>query len=458
MSNQTNTVSRILANSSLNFRICITENSLKLPDGIQSFCVGIRKQKWLLIGGRSNGLHGFSNTDQNFPVNKQNVIIYVVDIKKNCIYRRSLIDPKSELKKNQIDYLSVTNAQFCQDDDLLYITGGYGINSQTQLFETAPILSIIDIKGLINWVRHPESNLIAVRNITQLNDPIFQITGGSMSLFKDIFLLVFGQTFNGIYSFNDPPTFTQIYSNQVRKFQLCQKKGKYEIQKSSYHPIHKDPNYRRRDLNVLSRIRNDKKHLIESLVAYSGVFTVGEGIWTVPVEISNEGETQMADPNNKQTFKQGLNNYACASVPMYSIDRKEMYTIFFGGMTFQYFNNGVLQSDYEIPFTNECTTIKIDSHGKYSQYLMDNKYPVIFSTSVNSGNQLLFGSGAQLIIDSKIKTIENNGRVIDYDQLSHGNVKIGYIVGGIQSTIPNTSSNSDTSASNRIFDVSINIL
>ena len=456
MSNQTATVSRIYANSALNFGIRIKENPLKLPDGIQSFCLGIYKHKWLLITGRSNGLHGFSDTEPNFPVKKRNLMVYVVDIKNNSVYSRNLTDRKSGLKPNQIDYLSGTNAQFCQDDRLLYITGGYGVNSQTKLFETYPIMSIIDLKGLIRWVRDPESNLTAVSSISQLNNSIFQITGGSMSLLNDQFLLVFGQNFMGNYSFNDPPTFVQKYSNQVRKFQLLEMEGKYSVEKASHYPIVPDLNYRRRDLNVMPRIQEDKKHLKESLVAYSGVFTLKEGIWTVPIEISSDGKTQMADPNERETFKQGVNNYACASVAIYSIKKKEMYTIFFGGMTYQYYNNGVLSTDSEIPSTNLCTVIKIDSEGKYSQYLMDGQYPVIFSTGVNLGNQLLFGSGAQFIIDDEIKTIEDNGRVIDYDKLSHGNVKIGYIVGGIQSTIKNTTSNSDTSASNRIFDVNIN--
>src|SRR6185312_437435 len=99
MSNQTDTVSRIFPNSSLNFGIHIKENSLKLSDGLQSFCVATYKYKWLLICGRNNGLHGFSNTDPNFPANKQNLMIYVVDTKNNRIYTRSLIDPKSGLEK-----------------------------------------------------------------------------------------------------------------------------------------------------------------------------------------------------------------------------------------------------------------------------------------------------------------------------------------------------------------------
>ncbi len=457
MSNQTNTISEIFPNSQLNFQIYIKENSLKLLDGIQSFCFGRYKHKYLLICGRNNGLHGFSNTDENFPTNKQNIHIYVVDNKKNFVYSRSLNDLKSGLTEIQINYLSATSAQFCQDDKLLYITGGYGINSQTKLYETYPILSVINIKGLIKWVEHPKSNLTAFDNIIQLNNHIFQITGGSMSLIKGKFLLIFGQTFSGSYTFNDPPTFIQTYSEQVRKFKLYKKQDQYYVNLISYYPIIKDSNYRRRDLNILSRIRKGEKSLKESLIAYSGVFTIGDGIWTVPVEISDNGEPKMSNPDLINTFKQGFNNYACASVSMYSKKREETDSLFFGGMTFQYFNNGVLQNDSEIPFTNSCTTIKIDSKGKYSQYLMDNQYPSIFSNSINFGNQSLFGAGAEFIIDYQINTIENNGRVIDYDRLPHGNVKIGYIVGGIQSTIPNTSAIIDTKASNYIFDVYINI-
>jgi hypothetical protein len=378
-------------------------------------------------------------------------------MKHKKITTRSLTDPKSGLTTTQIDYLSVTSPQFCQKGDTLYITGGYGVDSQTTTFGTKPIISIIDLKGLIKWVEHPESDRIAEHYIKQLSDPIFQITGGRMSIIKDNFLLVFGQNFEGAYNDSNPPTFVQTYSEQVRRFELKKSDHKYKVENVSYYPTLKDPNYRRRDLPILSQITADKKgHLSESLVAYSGVFTPNNGIWTVPVEISNKGKTKMADPNNALTFKQGMNNYACASIAMYSIKRKEMYTLFLGGITFEYIQNGVVLSDSEIPFTNQCTTIKINSHGEYSQYLMDGTYPVILSTTQNVGNPLLFGAGAEFIIKHDIKTIHDNGRVVDYDKLPHGSVTIGYIVGGIQSTVPNTSTRADSSASNHIFNVTIN--
>jgi hypothetical protein len=451
--NQTPTTSPIGSNNGLDFTIKIEENSLNLPNGLQSFAVGIRDDEWLLLCGRSNGLHGFSNTDENFPVSNQNLTLYVVNIKKGKIWTRSLTDPLSGLEPNQIDYLSVTNAQYSQQHETLYISGGYGINSQTEKFSTKPILSIIDLKRLIRWVKNPDSDRVAANYIKQIKDEFFQITGGAMDIIDNNFLLVFGQTFQGSYSFNDPPTFTQVYSHQVRRFHLHDDK----VSKKSVDPVVIDPNYRRRDLSVMPRIStNSKGKLEQSLVAYSGVFTPNDGIWTVPVEISSKGKTMMADPNLVQTFKQGMNNYACASVAMYSKKKQELYTIFFGGITYGYFDNGVFTTDPEAPFTNQCTTVKINAQGQYSQYLMDDQYPTILSTTSNPGNVLLFGAEAEFILHDEIKTIKG-GKVIDYDRLKDGMNLIGYIVGGIASTLPNTTTTSDTFASKRIFNVNIKV-
>jgi len=449
--NQTPTVSPILPNSDLDFGISIKENNLALPDGLQSYSCGNHKHKWLLLCGRNNGLHGFDNDIPNFPADKQNRYIYVIDIKHQTIKRRALTDTKSGLTQEQIDYLSVTNAQFSQHDGHLYIVGGYGVDSKTNEFGTKTILSIIDIKGLIKWVEKPGSDRLASKSIRQISNPVFQITGGEMSRIKDRFLLVFGQDFEGEYGFADPPTFTQVYSQQVRTFKI--KDGK--VHDIHYHPVEKDPNYNRRDLNVKPRIYEHKGKLKEALVAYSGVFTPNDGIWTVPVEISDMGNPTMADPTLDSTFKQGMNNYDCATVVMYSIKKKELYTIFLGGITYGFFEGDTFQTDTEIPFTNQCTTVKIDHIGQYTQYIMDGTYPTIASTTVNPGNTLLFGTDGEFFLEHGIKTIKDT-EVIDYDKLPKGHVKIGYVVGGIASTLPNTSTRADTFASERIFNVCVN--
>ncbi len=454
--NQTEDLTPILPNSELDFNIEIQSNPLQLSDGLHSFCIGVIKSKWLLICGRSNGMHGFSNTDPNFPVNNQNLRVYVVDIKHQTIKYRNLTSSHSGLSQSQVDYLSVVSPQFCQQDQTLYITGGYGVNSQTTEFGTKPILSIINLPKLIDWVEHPHSKHKASSAIEFVEDLMFQITGGAMAIIKDKFLLVFGQTFTGQYRDMDSPDFSQVYSDQVRRFELKSHHGKTEIKHKKYYPHDKDENYRRRDLNILPRITTHHYKSQTSLVAYSGVFTPETGYWTVPVEISSRGHPTMADPTLDSTFKQGMNIYACATAVMYSIKHLKMYSTFFGGITYEYYQSGSFVSDAEFPFTNQCTTIQINDMGQYSQYLMDNQYPVILSTSSNPGNQLLFGAGAQFVIKDGLKTINNQGLVIDYDHLSHGRVKIGYIIGGIQSTVPNTNTITDSSASPLIFDIYIN--
>jgi len=55
-----------------------------------------------------------------------------------------------------------------------------------------------------------------------------------------------------------------------------------------------------------------------------------------------------------------------------------------GGISFGYFDNGVFQTDGELPFINQVTTIRIDPQGRFTQYLMDAEYPVILSTGARS--------------------------------------------------------------------------
>ena len=82
---------------------------------------------------------------------------------------------------------------------------------------------------------------------------------------------------------------------------------------------------------------------------------------------------------------------------MYSKKLNMMYTVIFGGLSFGYFDNGTFQTDPEIPFINQVTTIALNRQNKYKQYLMKAQYPTILSTKVNPGNPLLFGAGAKFI-------------------------------------------------------------
>ena len=115
----------------------------------------------------------------------------------------------------------------------------------------------------------------------------------------------------------------------------------------------------------------------------------------------------MANPTNATTFMQGMNNFNCPTLELYSQKERNSYTVLMGGISFGFFASGVFQTDAELPFINQVTTIKRDRNGVFSQYLMNAEYPVIPSTGSNPGNQLLFGASATLIPADGLPTYKN---------------------------------------------------
>lgn len=456
--NQTAELSPILFNSGLpfNIRIEVDQNQngtpFLLPDGLQGYAIGKYKGKWLLIDGRTNGLHGFNNDPNNFPPQEQNRNVYVVDPDCKLVVIRSLDDPTSGLTQDQIDSLSVTSPQYDQVGNTLYITGGYGFRNSINNYTTFDFLTAIDIPGLMHWVLCGSGNETAAQFIRQISNPIFQITGGDMhQLGKDQpTLLVLGQDFEGAY-FHGPVT--QVYSEQVRRFNILDDGVNLSVEIFSSKPATPDPNYRRRDLNIVPVLSKDRHgKLVPGLVALSGVFTPETGVWTVPVTITANGDTAMANPADPCTFKQGMNNYVCPVAGLFSKKKNEMYTILFGGISFGFIQNGVYRTNDEIPFINQVTTVKIDHKGRFSQYLMDNQYPVIPSTGPHPGNPLLFGANGTFVPGNDLEAIQLSGEIFDLDRITRP-LHIGYIVGGIQSTVPDTETMSESAASPYIFKV-----
>ncbi len=483
--NQTPDVSPVITNGQLPFRVRIELADFSLPNGLQSYVVGTYQGQWLLLAGRTNGLHGFNNSPNNFPPETQNYRIYVVDVKKKKVYSRSLNSPDAGLTQDQVDSLAVTASQFHQSGKTLYLIGGYGFKNSVNNFVTFDLLTTLDIPGVIRWVKKGRPGETLAQHIQQISNPVFQITGGDLFKLekKAPFLLVFGNDFEGAYGFGG----TQVYSEQIRRFNILNQ-GRHHARKhqtnneelsvevKSPKPPLPDPNYRRRDLNtvpvMLTHHQQDlllgrtlsascncgcphalaQARLVPGVVAYGGVFTPTVGAWTVPVYIDAKGNSLMPDPSDPITFKQAMNNYVCANLGLFSEKRKEMYTVFCGGITYGFFQDGVFQTDPDLPFTNQVTTIKIDRQGHYTQYLLDTAYPLIRSTQSNRGNPLLFGADALFISSEKVKEIQYSNKVLMLDKIRKPTL-VGYIVGGIQSTLAETQTESDSDASAYIFKV-----
>jgi len=453
--NQTDTLSPI-SSGGVPFDIQIQQAEFSLPVGLQSFVVGTYKGKWLLLAGRVNGLHGFNNDDNNFPPDTQNTTVFVVDPVAQTVVTKSLTNSDSGLTQAQIDSLSATGSQSFQSGNKLYVAGGYGFDTATNDFTTKDTLSAIDISGLMHWVTNPNNGETAAQHIRQIFDPMFRVTGGAMmedklSSFKELHyaMLAFGQDVEGPVTFSSSPT----YTGQVRRFYIIDDGKHLRAFPLKSAPKNAAADLERTDLNVVPIIESTHNVFSEGFLALSGVFTPGFGIWTVPVEINRFGIPHMANPDAAKTFKQGMNNFVCPTLEMFSLKQRASFTVLMGGISYGFFDDGGFETDAELPFINQVTTIKRDNNGNFSQHLMDGEYPVILSEGSNPGNQLLFDAGAVFIPAKGIPMFENG--VLKYDQVSKHTVVVGYIVGGIQSTLPNTNKSSDTAASPYIFTVTL---
>ena len=445
--NQTDDLSPILPQSGLPFHIVIEKANFQLPQGLHSGVVGVYKGLWVFIGGSVVGLHGFG--PDPFPASGQNRNIYVINPTTGAVAFRSLTDPSSGLNQLQIDSLSVISPEGYQDGDTLYITGGYGVDTTNNGFGTKSILTAVYLPGIVQWVTNPgnASNTV-INNIRQLSNPIFQISGGRMYKTGNMTQLMFGQNFTGVYT----PGSNGNYSQQIRQFQIKNAGGQLAV--DIYTPIPQSPNvnFRRRDLNIVPALFNNNNILTYGHVAYAGVFTLAGGVWTVPVVINGTSAT-MADPSQPTTFKQAMNQYVCATAGLYSRKSLSMYHILLGGISYGYYDtNGVFQTDSEIPFINQVTAVAMDKTGTFRQYLMSAQYPTILSTDVNPGNPLLFGTGAYFIASNTVQAYPN--AVINLDNI-HQPTVIGYVVGGIASTLANTNTQADSMASPYIFKVTL---
>ena len=439
--NQTPTLSPIVVGGDLPYEIDVVVRDMggaTVPT-LQSYAVGQLGDEWVLVAGRTNGLHNFSGDGTtNFPPQFQNTDIWVIDPVAQQSWSRSLSDVSAGLSAEQIDSLSATNTEFFQSGSTLYIAGGYVYDSVGDDFTTYSTLSALDLPGVVEWVKSGTGSVAA--NLRQRNDPIVKVTGGFMQQIDGRTLLVFGQDFEGPYT----PGANGTYTHEVRAFDIDDDGGTLDI--SNVVTSTPQPAYRRRDLNVVPFLHSTGPGTYtEGLIAFSGVFTESSGVWTVPVEITAEGTPSMADPNDPGTFKQGMNNYDSPTISLYSVADDSTHTLVFGGISLQFYDyaTSTFVTDDSAPFISQSTSIVRSTTGAYTQYLLDGG---AFPTINGVNGPLLFGAGARFIPSRSLPMV---GDLVDLDALG-GTVLLGQIFGGIMATAPN---NGPSTASSYVFDV-----
>lgn len=377
------------------FQIHFDTVSIPGLPGLHSFAAGVYAGKWLLIGGRQDGMHpkfgGFSTGGSNQHIR-------VVDPLTKQVWQRAL----TELPDTLQEQLRSANMEFVQHGPTLLFVGGYGQSALAQNHITYPYLTRIDLPGLMQAV---QENTPLLPHFQQIRDTFFAVTGGQLQRLADTFYLVGGHRFDGIYSANSNNP-TQVYTDAIRKFTL---ENGQVTHKSA---VTDELNLHRRDYNLSPAIFPDGEL---GLTAFSGVFQPGLALSPFLNLVEIKPTAGHASVNG---FSQFLANYHCARVPLYNPAENEMHTLFFGGIS-QYWidTQGVLNSDARLPFVRTVSRVTRRADGTYEE--------IAFSTEL----PYFTGTGAEFILADNLPMAAHD--IIDYDALTDGPHLIGYIVGGI---------------------------
>ncbi len=484
----------------------------KLPD-LHSYTHAIYKDKIVMLGGRTNGLHGGT---YQFNRSNSNKTIYVIDTKNwseptqwNVL---SVPESKVTLPGMNTSQFIANNAQFFTDDSVLYIVGGLlGANVPTKLKVpgtpqsgvvlagtaktedgkaptgpiTLPYITAVNLPALISMVVNNQPSMPA-NSIRQVLDSSLAVTGGEISALNKTVHLVFG------WNFSTPAVGTgDLYTHQIRTFTYKDDGTTLTISPVSVCKTCWDNqpdtatagNFRRRDGSMSSMI--DPADGSQALLYYSGVFKNGNTNFDSPVWYGNDAAAE-------QPFVMRSNVYTCQVVSVYSKQNKTSYATLMGGMKNSNYTGGpitipaaltatnapLIATDSNnpfdhIPFSNQFSTIVVDDKHNFSQYLLpdsfpDTKTPFILPASAKdsvgavtlpAGSVAYNGSESEMMWTLQTNMMPNG--VIDYDAFIKANPKgaaVGYLHGGILSALTNVfgvKAAHFSVASNRIFAVKI---
>lgn len=416
----------VLSQTTFDYQVQL--NPVNIPNfpGIHSFAFAQYNGKWLIIGGRIDGIHARQPFNA-FPAASNNTNIYVVDVANNQFWSASVNSLNTPLKEQ----LQATNFNFYQDETTLYLIGGYAYSATVNDHITFNKMTSIDVPNLINAIINGTS---IVNYFKQLTDDNLAVNGGQLGKIDNTFYLVGGHRFDGRYNPMNNPTFVQTYTNGIKKFTIDNSGSQLSI--SNYEEVIDAVHLHRRDYNLLPQIfpNGELGYTISS-----GVFQINVDLpFLYPVDIKASGYFPQTG------FNQYLSNYHSAKSCLYDAVNNRMHNLFFGGMSQFHYNGTALIQDDTVPFVNTISRTTRFADGSLQEYQLPETMPA------------LKGASAEFIPNQQLPHFSNE--VIKLDQISTNEFVIGHIVGGLYSptTSPfNNNQTATTSANTTVYEVKL---
>jgi len=421
------------------FTIKPSQTLKKLP-ALQSFVFGQSGKYWVMIGGRTNGFHGFVNKPKDdsylFPFKKANKYIYVYNTATNQLDSMSTSFLAPALREQ---YTS-TNMQHFQVGNYLYVSGGYGefhAKLPDSLWVTYSTLSRINMSQLVSAVLTKNINQFAA-SVVYAKSKLTAATGGELFKLPDgKFYLALGHRYNGLFG---GKTISQVYLDSVHVFKLTETASSISITPNSMQYISDNKpdritQFRRRDLLVVPAVLKGGKEV--GLTVYGGVFTYGGGDSAKPFRnpIYLRGGTTPSYVLDK-SYRQTSNIYSTANVEMYDAQNDVMLTTAFGGI-------GEDLTTGPDAFTKKIMTISKNNRTNVSTEIVN---PVSLPTYM--------GSEGVFITAPNVPMYNSSYDIINYNAIPTGKpTLVGYIYGGIVSSGTAWGPSNPTLPSNMVYEV-----
>lgn len=380
--------------------------------GLHSYTHAHHDGKILVIGGRKDGIHARQPFNA-FPQNQNNERIYVIDFFGQQVWST----PLQVLPTSISEQLQSTNMCFFQVADTLYIAGGYAFSPTVNDHITFPKLTTVTVSQVIQAV-------IQQADITpffhQTTDERMAVTGGTLVYFDNEFLLVGGHRFDGRYNPMGNATYTQTYTDEIRKFKVVSSVNPVI---SSYSTYTDGVHLHRRDYNIIPQRFADES---TGWMISAGVFQVNVDLpFLYPVEIHSNGIVPRTD------FNQFLSHYHSAKANLYDSINGNMQTLFFGGLSQYQYANGTLVQDNQVPFVRTISLVNRDQNDLLTEYQLPEQMPG------------LKGTGAEFFPNFSLARYENE--ILKAHTFTADTTIIGHIYGGIMSASSNPFSNNQVS-------------
>jgi hypothetical protein len=412
------------AQDNFHYTVGIVPKQIPNLPGIHSYAFGQHEGKWLVIGGRLDGIHARQPFNA-FPQSQNNTDVYVIDPVANQFWTASVTSLPTSIEEQ----LQSTNTNFFQFGDTLAIVGGYGFSVTANDHITYPNLTTLIVSDVVNHVMNSTS---IANDFKQISDPVFAVTGGQLAMLNDVFYLVGGHQFDGRYNPMGNATYTQAYTNEIRRFRI-QNTGT-ALTFSDYSVMNDPVHLHRRDYNLMPQIFPNGE---EGFLMSAGVFQVGIDLpFLYPIDVMDSSYTPQT------AFNQYLSQYHSATAALYDATTQQNHSLYFGGMSQYSYSNGMLVQDNQVPFVKTISRL--------SRYADNSLHEFQLATEMPG----LLGASAEFILAEGIPHASNE--LILMDQLAGDSILIGYIYGGIKSSAANPFTNNQvnlTVADNNLYEV-----